>query len=118
MLARRIGIPDIVLYLGTGILLGPAAAGLVDVPAQSTLNQLILLFGASYILFDGGASLRFAVLRRVWITVVLLANVGVAVTALVTAVAAYYLLAVPVVVAALLAATICSTDPATLIPVF
>jgi len=118
MLARRIGIPDIVLYLGTGILLGPAAAGLVDVPAQSSLNQLILLFGASYILFDGGASLRFAVMRQVWITVLLLATVGVVITALVTAVAAHFLLGLPVIVAALLAMTIASTDPATLIPVF
>ena len=106
------------MYLLAGILLGPAVGHVVVVPAGSTLNQLIVLFGASYILFDGGASLRFAVMRRVWVTVVLLATVGVAVTALVTAVAAYYLLAVPVIVAALLAATICSTDPATLIPIF
>jgi cell volume regulation protein A len=118
MIARRIGVPDIVLYLLAGILLGPAVGHMVAVPADSTLNQLILLFGASYILFDGGASLRFRVMREVWITVVLLATVGLAVTALITAVAAYYLLAVPMVVAALLAAVISSTDPATLIPVF
>jgi cell volume regulation protein A len=118
MIARRIGVPDIVLYLLAGILLGPAVGHMVAVPADSALNQLILLFGASYILFDGGASLRFRVMREVWITVVLLATVGLAVTALITAVAAYYLLAVPMVVAALLAAVISSTDPATLIPVF
>ena len=118
MIARRLGVPDIVLYLLAGILLGPAVGHLVAVPADSTLNQLILLFGASYILFDGGASLRLRVMRKVWITVALLATVGVAVTALITAVAAYYLLAVPMVVAALLAAVISSTDPATLIPVF
>jgi len=118
MIARRLGVPDIVLYLLAGILLGPAVGHVVAVPADSTLNQLILLFGASYILFDGGASLRLRVMRQVWITVTLLATVGVAVTALITAVAAYYLLAVPMVVAALLAAVISSTDPATLIPVF
>jgi potassium/hydrogen antiporter len=118
MLARRIGIPDIVLYLGAGILLGPAAGRLIDVPAQSWLNQLIILFGASYILFDGGASLRFAVLRQVWITVSLLATAGVVITGLVTAVAAHFFLGLPGIVAALLALTIASTDPATLIPVF
>jgi potassium/hydrogen antiporter len=118
MLARRVGAPDIVVYLLIGMLLGPAAAGVLVVAPDSTLNQVILLFGASYILFDGGASLRFAVLRRVWITVVLLATIGVVITATVTAVAAFYLLAVPGIVAMLLAATICSTDPATLIPVF
>jgi cell volume regulation protein A len=118
MIARQLGVPDIVLYLLAGILLGPAVGRLVVVPADSTLNQIILFFGASYILFDGGVSLRFRVLRQVWITVVLLATVGVVVTALITAIAAYYLLAVPMVVAALLAAVISSTDPATLIPVF
>jgi cell volume regulation protein A len=118
MIARQLGVPDIALYLLAGILLGPTVGQLVIVPADSTLNQLILLFGASYILFDGGASLRFAVLRQVWITVALLATVGVVVTALVTAIAAYYLLAVPMVVAALLGAVICPTDPAALIPVF
>jgi potassium/hydrogen antiporter len=118
MIAQRLAIPDIVLYLLAGVLLGPAVAGIVDVPADSALNQLILLFGASYILFDGGASLRFAILRKVWITVLLLATVGVFITATVTAVAAHYLLGVPFIVAALIAATISSTDPATLIPMF
>lgn len=117
VLARRIGMPDIALYLGAGVLLGPVLR-VVHVPVDSTLNQLTLLFGASFILFDGGVSVRFAVLRRVWISVLLLATVGVVITALVTAVAAYYLLAIPAVVAALLAVTIASTDPATLIPVF
>ena len=50
--------------------------GLIDIKADSALYQIILLFGASYILFDGGASLRFDVLKRVWITIVVLATVG------------------------------------------
>ncbi len=45
-------------------------SGLIDIKADSALNQIILLFGASYILFDGGASLRFEVLKQVWITIV------------------------------------------------
>ncbi|MGH8263950.1 MAG: cation:proton antiporter, partial [Steroidobacteraceae bacterium] len=117
ILARRIGVPDIVLYLAVGVLLGPVFK-VLDVPADSTLNQLLLLFGASYILFDGGASLRFAVLKQVWITLLLLATVGVVITALVTAVAAHYFLGLPAIVAFLLASTIAPTDPATLIPVF
>jgi cell volume regulation protein A len=117
MLARRIGMPDIVLYLAAGVLLGPVLK-VLQVPADSALNQLILVFGASYILFDGGASLRFAVLRQVWITLLLLATLGVVITALITAVAAHYFLGLPAIVALLLASTIAPTDPATLIPVF
>jgi cell volume regulation protein A len=118
MLARRIGVPDIVLYLLAGVALGPAVGHIIDVPADSALGQVVLLFGASYILFDGGATLRFSVLREVWLTVLLLASIGVVVTAAIVAVAAHYLLAVTPLVAALLGATIAATDPATLIPVF
>jgi potassium/hydrogen antiporter len=118
MLARRVGVPDIVLFLLAGMLLGPAALHVIDVPADSALNQLILLFGASYILFDGGATLRFRVLHKVWITVFVLATAGVLITAAVTMFAAHFLLGMPFVIAALLAATIAPTDPATLVPIF
>src|SRR5581483_4386389 len=97
---------------------GPQALGLVDIKADSALNQIILLFGASYILFDGGASLRFDVLKRVWITIVVIATVGVVITAAITAAAAWLLLGLPWIVALLLGATLASTDPATLVPIF
>ena len=116
--AQRIKIPDVALFLIVGMLIGPAALGLIDIKADSALNQIILLFGASYILFDGGASLRFDVLKRVWITIVVIATVGVLITAAVTGIAAYYVLGVPFIVALLLGATLASTDPATLVPIF
>jgi cell volume regulation protein A len=58
------------------------------------------------------------VLQRVWITIVVLATVGVVITATITATAAYYVLGVPLMVALLLGATLASTDPATLVPIF
>ena len=118
VLAQKLKVPDVVLFLVIGTLLGPGAAGLIDVKADSTLNQLILIFGSCYILFDGGASLRLKVLKEVWITIVVLATAGVLITTAITGIAAYYFLGVPFVVALLLGATIASTDPATLIPVF
>src|SRR5262249_26228740 len=80
--------------------------------------QILLLFGASYILFDGGASLRFHVMKQVWITIVIIATIGVVITAAITTTAAYFVLGVPWIVAALLGATLASTDPATLVPIF
>src|ERR1700739_2493322 len=71
--AQRIRIPDVSIFLLAGIAIGPHGLRLIDIPAGSALNQIILLFGASYILFDGGASLRLHVLRQVWISIVLLA---------------------------------------------
>ena len=118
LVAQKLGIPDVAIFLIAGMLVGPQALGLIDIQANSPLNQFILLFGASYILFDGGASLRFNVLKRVWITILIISTVGVVITAVITGVAAYYILGVPFIVALLLGATLASTDPATLVPIF
>ena len=118
VLAQKLRVPDVVVFLLVGLLLGPGAAGVLEVKADSALNQLILIFGACYILFDGGASLRLKVLKNVWLTIVILATAGVLITTAITGIAASYLLDIPLIVALLLAATIASTDPATLVPVF
>ncbi len=116
--AQKIKVPDVALFLLVGMLIGPEVLGLIDIKETSALNQIILLFGASYILFDGGASLRLHVLNQVWITIVIIATVGVLITALITGVATYYIFGVPFIVALLLGATLASTDPATLVPIF
>jgi cell volume regulation protein A len=118
LLAQKIRIPDVVLFLVVGMAVGPQALGLINIEADSAFNQIVLLFGASYILFDGGASLRFDVLKQVWITIVVIATFGVIITAAVTGIAAYFVLGGPLVVAFLLGATLASTDPATLVPIF
>lgn len=118
LLAQKIRIPDVAVFLVAGIALGPHASGLIDVKADSALNEVILLFGASYILFDGGASLRFEVLKQVWITIVVIATLGVLVTAAIVGLAAQSILGIPLIVALLLGATLSSTDPATLVPIF
>jgi potassium/hydrogen antiporter len=116
--AQKIRIPDVAIFLLAGIAIGPHALALIDIGADSALNQIILLFGASYILFDGGASLRLSVLKQVWITIVVIATIGVVITASITALAAHYVFGLPLLAAGLLGATLASTDPATLIPIF
>ena len=118
LVAQKLNVPDVVVFLLTGILLGPEVLPMIDIRADSALNQIILIFGSSYILFDGGASLRFKVLKEVWITIVVIATVGVLIMTVVTGIAAYYILGVPLIVAMLLGAAIASTDPATLVPIF
>ena len=118
VLAQKLKTPDVVVFLVIGMLLGPDVAGVINIKADSALNQLVLIFGSCYILFDGGASLRLKVLKEVWITIFVLATLGVLITAAITGLAAYYLLGIPPIVALLLASTIASTDPATLVPVF
>jgi potassium/hydrogen antiporter len=118
LLAQKIRIPDVAVFLVAGIAIGPHLLGLIHVKAESALNQIILLFGASYILFDGGASLRLSVLKQVWITILVISTIGVIITAVITGIAAHFILGVPLIVALLLGATLASTDPATLVPIF
>lgn len=117
-IARLLKVPDVVMFLLAGVALGGAGLGVIDVKVDSTLNQLLLIFGSCYILFDGGASVRLSVLKGVWPTLVSLATFGVLISAVVTAVAAQYFLHLPFIFAMLLGAVIASTDPATLVPVF
>jgi cell volume regulation protein A len=118
LLAQKIRIPDVAVFLLGGIAIGPQMLGLIHIKADSALNQIILLFGASYILFDGGASLRLNVLKQVWITILVISTIGVIITAVITGIAAHYILGIPLIVALLLGATLAATDPATLVPIF
>lgn len=118
ILAQKFKVPDVVLFLLAGIALGPELAGVIDVKADSAFNQLILIFGSCYILFDGGAGLRLSVLKKVWITVVAISTAGVLITVVITGFAAAHLLGLPMITALLFGAVIASTDPATLVPVF
>ena len=117
-LSQKIKVPDVAIFLVVGMLLGPAVTGIVNIPADSALNQIIILFGACYILFDGGASIKLRVLKEVWITLLLIATIGVLITAAITGAAAYVALRIPFITALLLGATIASTDPATIVPIF
>ena len=116
--ARALRMPDVVLFLLAGMALGATGLGIISVPVDSTVNQLLLIFGSCYILFDGGASVRLKVLKSVWPTLVIISTIGVLITAAITGLAAQAFLGLPWIVALLLGATIASTDPATLVPVF
>lgn len=117
VLAKKIKIPDIVLFLLIGIALGPTVGGVLHVPADSTMNQLILTIGACYLLFEGGATLRFSVLKEIWISLSIIATFGVLITGAITSAAAYWM-GLPIAVALVLGALTASTDPATLVPIF
>lgn len=117
-IARLLRIPDVVVFLLIGMVLGPSVLGWVNIKADSSINQFIMIFGSSYILFDGGASIKLKVLKEVWITILIIATIGVLITAAITGLAAWYFLGVVPIVALLLGSTLASTDPATLVPVF
>ncbi|WP_245630176.1 cation:proton antiporter [Alicyclobacillus acidiphilus] len=117
-LTERPRIPDVAAFLVLGIILGPSVLHIVHTSSQSSVNQFIIYLGATLILFDGGRSVRFDVLRQVYISISLLVTVGVVVSACIVGVGVHLLLHQSWIWSLLLASILASTDPATLIPVF
>lgn len=117
-LTEKPRIPDVAAYLVLGILLGPYILNLVSEPAQSQVNQFIIKFGATLILFEGGLSVSISMLKKTWISIAMLATIGVVVSMVVVGVVAHYTLGGSWIFALLLASVIASIDPATLFPVF
>jgi NhaP-type Na+/H+ or K+/H+ antiporter len=116
--SERIPIPDVVLYIGAGILLGPSVLNLIDFSDFAVINQLILEFGAAYILFDGGREISLKVLNETKVTVGLLSTVAVLLSAFITGFFAWKVLHIDFIYALLLGSVIASTDPSVLVPLF
>ena len=117
-LSEILKIPDVILYLIAGILVGPAVLNIIDMNSFSVANNYILTFGSAYILFEGGKEINLRVLNKVKISVGMLATVGVIVSTIVVGVISKNVFNLPIMTALLLVSVIASTDPAALIPVF
>ena len=118
LLAGVLRLPEMLLMVAAGALLGPSALGVLEVPLASTGGQLLFTLGVSLILFYGGLNLSLHVLRRTATALALLAVPGVLITAAITGVAAHVAFGVPWDMAFLVGAVLAPTDPAILIPLF
>ena len=110
----RFGVPTLLLFLGVGMLFGSDGLGIhFD---NIKLAQMVSTVALSAILFSGGLDTKIADIKPVLWPGVMLATVGVLVTALSTGLALYMLLdhrlEVSVTGCLLLAATMSSTDSA------
>ena len=117
-LSEILKIPDVILYLIAGILVGPAVLNIIDMNSFSVANNYILTFGSAYILFEGGKEINLRVLNKVKISVGMLATVGVLLSTIVVGFISSKVFNLPIMTALLLGSVIASTDPAALIPVF
>ena len=82
VLARHLRIPGIVLLLGTGLLLGPDALGIVYPSSLGDALPFIVGFAVAVILFEGGMNLRINRIRREGKIIRQLITTGALVTAL------------------------------------
>lgn len=117
-LSEIINIPDVVLFLTTGILIGPSFLKFIDISSYQIENQLILTFGSAFILYLGGKEISLKVLKDVKISVLLLSSLGVLISAFLMKQIIGLTFEVSSMTALLIGSIIASTDPATLVPIF
>jgi cell volume regulation protein A len=118
LLASLLRVPEILLLVALGALLGPSVVDVVDVPFESLGAQLMFTLGVSLILFYGGLTLSLPLLRKVWVALGMLAVPGILITTLIVGTAAHFAFDLPWSSALLVGAVLSPTDPAILIPLF
>jgi len=115
LLAGRLRIPGLVLFLGVGMLLGSDGLGLIDFGGSERdyeLAQTIGVIALALILFEGGLAAGFGEIRPVLGSALSLASLGTLLTALVTGFAAIWLLDIELLPALLIGAIVSATDGA------
>ena len=115
LLAARIRLPGLLLFLGLGMLLGSDGTGWIDFgrsPEDYELARTIGIVALSLILFEGGLTSGFDEIRPVLRPALALALVGTFITAGVTGVAAIWLFDLGTLEGLLLGSIIASTDGA------
>jgi potassium/hydrogen antiporter len=109
--ASRAGVPSLVAFLALGMLLGSDGLGGIEFD-DAELARKVGVVALAAILFEGGLATSWRRLREIAVPAALLSTVGVAVTALLTGVAAYALFDLSWLRAVLLGAVVSSTDAA------
>jgi cell volume regulation protein A len=109
--ASRTGVPSLVAFLALGMLLGSDGPGGIAFD-DAELARTVGVIGLAAILYEGGLSTSWRRLRQVAVPAALLSTIGVAVTAILTGAAAYFLFDLSWLEAVLLGAVVSSTDAA------
>ena len=111
LLALRFGAPLLLVFLLIGMLAGDAGPGQIQFDDVRT-TYLVGSVALALILFDGGLKTRFQSIRTVLAPSMVLATVGVLLTALITAPVAKYALDLNWIESLLVGAVVASTDAA------
>jgi potassium/hydrogen antiporter len=111
LLAGRLRLPSLVLFLGVGMAIGSDGLGWIDF-TDYRLARDIGIVALALILFEGGLNAGFAEIRPVLGTVVSLAFLGTLVTAAICGLAASWLFHFTLLESLLLGAIVSSTDGA------
>jgi cell volume regulation protein A len=118
LVATVIRIPEMIVLVAVGALIGPSVLGIVENPLNGVGAQLIFTLGVAMILFHGGVGISLRVISRTAVGLGLLVLPGVAITALIVAVVISPIFGVSLLVAFMIGAVLAATDPAIIIPLF
>jgi len=108
---ERLGIPTVAVFLALGALLGPHGLGLIDFGLDSATLGAIATLSLVLVLFTDSVTLNLTALRTHVRLAVIVLGPGTLLPAVLTGLAAWWLLEVPPAAAAILGAALASTDP-------
>ena len=115
LISTFLRIPEMIVLVAVGTLIGPSVLGIVSNPLDGAGAQLIFTTGVSMILFHGGTGISLRVISRTAVGLALLALPGVLLTAFIVALAVAPVFGVVFTVALMIGAVLAATDPAILI---
>src|SRR5215217_6450526 len=118
LIATVIRLPQMVVLVAAGAVIGPSVLGLVSNPLSGVGAQLLFNIGVALILFHGGTGISLRVISGTAVGLGLLVLPGVLLTAIIVALVVSSVFGVAFPVALLVGAVLAATDPAILIPLF
>jgi len=107
----RTGVPQVAVFLGIGALIGPLGLGVLDATIDSPILRVVATLSLVLVLFTDAVSLDLKEVREHRLLAGLVLGPGTILTTVLIAAAGWYLLGLPVPLAAILGAAIASTDP-------
>ena len=108
---ERSGLPVVAVFLGLGAVLGPMGLGLIDIGLDSPVLKTLAMLGLALVLFSDAVTLDPTDLRTQRRLTWRMLGPGTLFPAILIAIAARYLLDLPLPAAAILGAALASTDP-------
>ena len=117
-IATFLRVPEMIVLIAVGALIGPSVLGIVENPLSGVGAQLIFTVGVAMILFHGGVGISLRVISRTAVGLGLLVLPGIFITAFIVAVVVAPIFGVSLLVAFMIGAVLSATDPAILIPLF
>jgi cell volume regulation protein A len=118
LIATFLRIPEMIVLVIVGALIGPSVLGLVSNPLNGVGAQLLFNIGVALILFHGGVGISLRVISRTSLGIGMLVLPGVFITAFIVALVVAPIFGVSFLVAFMIGAVLAPTDPAIIIPLF